>query len=244
MISIKHPSPICKRSQKVKVLPPTRTKATLLSPPSPTSKKRSNKGMGKNKTGKFDWGKIEGYIKSTVAKNASSHPQLALPWPEKPDPAFKNLFKTVFFDPSPDGLLNFQWPSASLANCTHNWNKTTSIESTMGARKKADSTSATGHMTPLASTKKPAPRTPFTAGKTPPVGLVKATRELMWETMHSYWHDSKKNLRLTFWVLLPGGCRAQDVNVSIAPDEGSINIKHIRPSCFFDAAPPLSGASE
>ena len=64
-------------------------------------------------------------------------------------------------------------------------------------------------------------------------GVLEASGDLYWPTFHSYWHDKHKNLRLHFFVVLPSGCRAEDIKVTI-PNRKKISIVHKWPDFLFD----------
>ena len=64
--------------------------------------------------------------------------------------------------------------------------------------------------------------------------MLKAEGDLYWPTLHSYWHDKDKNLRLCFFVVLPSGTRAKDISVSIVFNGTKIKIVYKWPEFLFD----------
>ena len=67
----------------------------------------------------------------------------------------------------------------------------------------------------------------------PKNGMLKASGDLYWPTMHSYWNEKDKNKQLQLFVILPYGCHPEDLSVSFLSSEIAICIVYKWPECMF-----------
>ena len=59
-------------------------------------------------------------------------------------------------------------------------------------------------------------------------GMWEASEDPYWPTFHSYWHDKDMILCLHFFVVLPSGCCAEDVKVTISHQKDQHHLQVAR----------------
>ncbi|KAL7568660.1 hypothetical protein ACA910_021662 [Epithemia clementina (nom. ined.)] len=142
----------------------------------------------------------------------------------------------IIYEAFPEGVLNFQKFSASFANAERNTKKDTVLATSQGARRKEVTMKSATPGSGLSNRSGEWSSKKLQSTTKNPAMLDTDGKFQVWETLHSYWRDNAKNLRLQFWVVLPSGCRKEDiVQTAIAPGGRSIKIVHKWPEYIFDA---------
>ena len=194
--------------------------------------------MPKKTTKAFNWKGEQGeYVRQEIASGKMP-----------PNPT-KEEYKVVYEASSGD-VLKFQNFHSSWKNVQRNLSSANEVVESTGARRIA----AAGEGLTAPPTTPGRVLTPprFGVGGTPATttalctprstacpasskkGMLKAEGDLYWPTLHSYWHDKDKNLRLCFFVVLPSSTRAKDISVSIVSNGTKIKIVYKWPEFLFD----------
>jgi hypothetical protein len=200
--------------------------------------------VGKNQGTSFKWEGAQGtYIKQKIAEGKLS-PGLwstAKDVPGKPNKD-KAAYK-IIYEASDKETLRFQQFFRSFENAARNHNKEVATIASTGARRAANASTPAVRSTKAAAAT--TPRTPdqSTTKKATPVpnGLLRASGDLTWDTVHSYWRDKNKNECLSVWVRLPSGCRPEDIQVSIDNGGGRISILYKWPELLYDPSRLFQG---
>jgi hypothetical protein len=172
----------------------------------------------------------------------------------------REQFYEQIYDPAPDAL----WPDIATypkyriwGNVQNNLKKFKKSGDGWGARKAK--AKARSHPSPankktqergakmhpaMAPSSKAAktPKTPSAATASTTTALAATPKKnLIWETVHSYWKDKDNNDRLQFFVVLPSGCRPEDMMVAVAKDGTYVQLLYYWPDALFDAERAFEG---
>jgi hypothetical protein len=198
--------------------------------------------MGKGETKKFTWNGEQGnYIKEQMKAGVL---------PKNPS---KDEYKGIY-ESAPEGVLNFQKFLRSWENASRNMEKDKNIADSTGGRKKAATAKAkASDQTPVSSKKQTEANSANkirsgskSAAKLSAFGMLDGTpaKNLLWETLHSYWVDKDKHRRLQFFIVLPSGCRPKDIQVSVSGVGRAISLIYTWPEYLFSADRVFEGQNK
>ena len=196
--------------------------------------------MPSKKNTKFSWHGPQGdFVKQQVK---------AMGWEL---PITKDQYEQIYNLKDAAPVLQFQALRRSWVNVQNNQKDHDKVKNSTGARKrnattpgrkaKASDTSTTpGTSAPKSAPSKSAPSSSSLSGLLP----VSPAKNLVWETLWSYWKDKEGNNRVQLFVVAPSGCRPKDLQISIATGGMRVQIVLTWPVYLFNPKRLFEGQAQ